>query len=160
MNSNLNGLLIGLTLNTKPEDIYRAMIEGTAFGTRIIINAYENSGIEIKELIACGGLTNNKALLEIYSDVIGLEIKVAASTQTTALGGAILGAMAAGSQGGGYDSYEKAISIMTKPAQKVYKPNPKNRKVYNGMFKNYVLLHDFFGRQNPSIMRDLKHFAK
>lgn len=160
MNSNLNGLLIGLTLNTKPEDIYRAMIEGTAFGTRTIINTYENSGIEIKELYACGGLTNNELLLQIYSDVTGLEIKVAASSQTTALGGAILGAIAAGSKREGYDSYEEAISKMTKPTQKLYKPNRKNQRTYNEMFKNYVLLHNFFGRENPSIMKSVKSFVK
>ena len=155
MNSNLNGLLIGLTLNTKPEDIYRAMIEATAFGTRIIINAYENCGIEIKELYACGGLTNNELLLQIYSDVTGLDMKLTATSQATALGGAVLGAMAAGSKGGGYDSYEEAIGKMTKPSQKLYKPNPKHQKIYNKMFKNYVLLHNFFGRENPSIMKNL-----
>ena len=156
MNSDLNGLLMGLTLNTKPEDIYRAMIEATAFGTRLIIDVYKISGIAIKELIVCGGLTRNELLLQIYSDICGLEIKVAASSQTTALGAAILGAMAVGSKGGGFDSYEEAIDKMTMPAEKVYKPNPLNQSVYNEMFKNYVLLHDFFGRENPSLMKNLK----
>ena len=160
MNSDLNGLLIGLTLKTKPEDIYRAMIEATAFGTKLIIEAYIKSGINIKELYACGGLASNELLLQIYSDVSGLEIKVAASTQTTALGAAILGAMAAGSKDGGYDSHEEAIHKMTKPTQKLFKPNPKNLKIYEKIFKNYILLHDFFGRKNPSIMKNLKHFAK
>ncbi len=117
MNSHLNGLLMGLTLNTKPEDVYRAMIEATAFGTRLIIDVYEKNGIVIKELIACGGLTSNELLLQVYSDICGLEIKVAASSQTTALGAAILGAMAVGSKGGGFDSYEEAIDKMTMPAE-------------------------------------------
>jgi L-ribulokinase len=160
MNSNLNGLLIGLTLNTKPEDIYRAMLEATAFGTRVIINAYENNGIAIKELYACGGLTKNDFLLQIYSDVTGLDIKVAASSQATALGGAILGAMVGGSKGRHYGSYAELIGKMTKPVQKLYKPNSKNRKIYSKMFKNYILLHDFFGRENPSIMKSLKCFVK
>ena len=160
MNSNLNGLLIGLTLNTKPEDIYRAMIEATAFGTKIIINGYEESGIKIKELYACGGLTNNRLLLQIYSDIIELDIKVAASSQTTALGGAILGAMAAGSKRSGYDSYKEAISKMTRPAQKIYKPNSKQKANYKKMFKNYIQLHDYFGRENPWIMKSLKRGIK
>jgi len=158
MNSHLNGLLIGLTLKTKPEDIYRAMIEATAFGTRLIIEAYEGSGIKINELYACGGLTSNELLLQIYSDISGLCIKVAASSQTTALGAAILGAIAAGSKEGGYDSYEEAIARMTEPFQKLYKPNQKNQKIYNEMYKNYVLLHDFFGRKIPSLMKNLKPF--
>ena len=156
MNSHLNGLLMGLTLNTKPEDVYRAMIEATAFGTRLIIDVYKTNGIVIKELIACGGLTSNELLLQIYSDICGLEIKVAASPQTTALGAAILGAMAVGSKGGGFDSYEQAIDKMTIPAKRVYKANPHNQNVYSEMFKNYVLLHDFFGRENPSLMKNLK----
>jgi len=159
MNSHLNGLLMGLTLNTKPEDVYRAMIEATAFGTRLIIDTYEKNGIAIKELVACGGLTSNKLLLQVYSDICGLEIKVAASSQTTALGAAILGAMAVGSKGGGFDSYEQAIDKMTMPAERVYKPNPHNQNVYSEMFKNYVLLHDFFGRENSSLMKNLKYLV-
>ncbi len=159
MNSDLKGLLIGLTLNTKPEDIYRAMIEATAFGTRLIIEVYKSSRIEINELYACGGLVSNEFLLQIYSDITGLEIKVAASSQTTALGAAILGAMAAGSKGGGYDSHNEAINKMTKPVRKVYKPNPKNQGIYDEMFKDYALLHDFFGRKNPSIMKNLRRLV-
>jgi L-ribulokinase len=160
MNSDLSGILVGLSLNTKPEDIYRAMIEATAFGTRMIINGYENNGIEVKELYACGGLTSNEFLLQVYSDVIGLNVRVTTSSQTTALGGAILGAMAAGLKGGGYDSYEEAVGEMTKPAQRLYRPDPINQKIYSEMFQNYVLLHDYFGRKNPSIMRALGCFVR
>ena len=131
------------------------MIEATAFGTWLIIDVYKRSEIAINELIACGSLTSNELLLQIYSDISGLGIKVAASSQTTALGAAILGAMAVGSKGGGFDSYEEAIDKMTMPAEKVYKPDPHNQSVYNEMFKNYVLLHDFFGRENPSLMKNL-----
>ncbi len=158
MNSSLNGLLLGLTLNTKPEDIYRAMIEATAFGTRLIIDVYKKSGITINELVACGGLTSNELLLQIYSDVCGLKIRVASSLQTTALGAAILGAVAVGSRQGGFDSYEEAIGKMTMLSEKVYTPNPPDQSVYNEMFKKYVLLHDFFGRENPSLMKNLKSF--
>ncbi len=160
MNSRLNGLLVGLTLNTKPEDIYRAMIEATAFGTRLIIEGYKRSGVFIKELYVCGGLTRSDLLLQIYSDITGLDINLGASSQTTALGASILGAMAAGSAEGGYDSFEEAIGKMTKPAQKVYKPHPVSQRIYNKIFKNYVLLHNFFGRENPSIMKSLKYSVK
>ena len=159
MNSNLNGLLVGLTLNTKPEDIYRAMIEATAFGTRLIIEGYERSGIFIDELYVCGGLTQNDLLLQIYSDITGLDINLGASSQTTALGASIHGAMAAGSSEEGYDSFEEAINKMTKPAKKVYKPHPANQRIYNKIFKNYVLLHDFFGRENSSLMKNLKYLV-
>jgi L-ribulokinase len=160
MNSSLSGLLIGLTLETKPEDIYRAMIEATAFGTRLIIEAYGSSKININELYACGGLTSNGLLLQIYADITGLDIKVATSSQPTALGAAILGAMAAGSGEGGYDLHEDAIDKMTKPVQKTYKPNPDHQRIYNEMYKDYILLHDFFGRKNPSIMNKLKRFVE
>ncbi|MBT6716878.1 MAG: ribulokinase [Nitrospina sp.] len=159
MNSDLSGLLIGLTLNTRPEDIYRAMIEATAFGTKTIIKTYENNGITINDLYACGGLANNELLLQIYSDILGLEVKVATSSQTTALGAAILGAVSAGSKRGGYDSYPEAIKKMVKPAHKLYKPELKNQRVYSEMFKNYVLLHDYFGKENPSMMKNLKYLA-
>ena len=159
MNSSLNGLLVGLTLNTKPEDIYRAMIEATAFGTRLIIEGYERSGIFINELYVCGGLTQNDLLLQIYSDITGLDINLVASSQTTALGASIHGAMAAGSSEEGYDSFEEAINKMTKPAKKVYKPHPVNQRIYNKIFKNYVLLHDFFGRENSSLMKNLKYLV-
>lgn len=159
MNSDLNGLLIGLTLNTRPEDIYRAMLEATAFGTRLIIDVYKNSGVAINELIACGGLIQNELLLQIYSDICGLEIKVAASSQTTALGAAILGAVAVGAEKGGFSSYEEAINKMTLPAEKVYRPKPQNQNIYHQMFKKYVLLHDFFGRENPLLMKKLKFMS-
>lgn len=156
MNSNLKGVLVGLTLKTKPEDIYRAMIEATAFGTRVIIEGYEKSGLNIEELHACGGLVSNPLLMQIYSDVTGRTIKVASSSQTTALGAAILGAVAAGSEHGGHGSYSEAIKKMTRPAKKILKPNLENHKIYNKTFESYILLHDFFGRNIPSIMKGLK----
>jgi L-ribulokinase len=156
MNSNLSGVLVGLTLNTKPEDIYRAMIEATAFGTRLIIETYENSGIRIKELYACGGLIKNSMLLQIYSDITGRTIKVAASSQTMALGAAILGVLTADSKSGRSSSYADVVSRMTKPAQVIYHPNPENQKIYEKLFKEYLVLHDYFGREKPSLMKGLK----
>lgn len=157
MDSDLSGILVGLTLNTKPEDIYRAMIEATAFGTKIIIETYERSGIKIEELYACGGLVRNSLILQIYSDITERTIKVAASSQTTALGAAILGAVTAGPENGGFSSYENAIAKMTMPPQAIYQPNLENQKIYKKLFENYVRMHDYFGRERPSIMKDLKN---
>ena len=155
MNSDLKGVLVGLTLKTKPEDIYRALVEATAFGTRIIIEAYEENGLNIDELYTCGSLVNNPLIMQIYSDVTGRPIKVASSSQATALGAAILGSVAAGPEYGGYGSYAEAIKKMTVPAKKTYKPNRENLEIYNKIFVDYKLLHDFFGRDNPSIMKNL-----
>lgn len=155
MNSNLKGVLVGLTLKTKPEDIYRAMIEATAFGTRIIVDTYEEIGLNIDEFYACGGLVNNPLIMQIYSDVTGRPIKIASSSQATALGAAILGSVAAGSKCGGYGSYAEAIRKMTAPAKIIYKPNRENLEIYNKIFVGYKLLHDFFGRDKPTIMKNL-----
>ena len=154
MNSDLKGVLVGLTLKTKPEDIYRALVEATAFGTRIIIEAYEENGLNIDELYTCGSLVNNPLIMQIYSDVTGRPIKVASSSQATALGAAILGSVAAGPEYGGYGSYAEAIKKMTVPPKKTYKPNRENLEIYNKIFVDYKLLHDFFGRDNPSIMKN------
>ena len=159
MNSYLNGALIGLTLKTKPEDIYRAMIEATAFGTRIIIETFEKNGVNINELYACGGLTKNSLIMQVYSDITGRPIKVSASSQATALGAAILGAIAAGPKRGGYDSYGEAIEKMTLPTIKVYKSNSEDFQIYSKIFKNYIQLHDYFGRDHSALMKNLKSFA-
>lgn len=158
MNSDLSGVLVGLTLNTKPEDIYRAMIEATAFGTRVIIENYENSGIRIEELYACGGLIKNSMLLQIYSDITGRTIRVSASSQATALGAAILGVVAADSKSVKSFSYVDVLSRMTKPAQAIYQPNLDNQKIYEKLFKEYLILHDYFGREKAYLMKDLKNY--
>jgi L-ribulokinase len=152
MNSDLSGMLLGLTLNTKIEDIYRAMIEATAFGTKVIIETYETSGIEIEELYACGGLISNPMLLKIYADITGRTIKVAASAQTTALGASILGAVSAGPKNGSLSTYSNTISKMTKPAKAIYQPNQENQRIYEKLYSNYILLHDYFGRERSPIL--------
>jgi L-ribulokinase len=156
MNSNLSRVLVGLTLNTKPEGICRAMIEATAFGTRMIIETYENSGIRIEDLYACGGLIKNSMLLQIYSDIAGRTIRVAASSKTMALGAAILGILTADSKNGRSSSYADVVTRMTKAAQAIYQSNPENQKIYEILFKEYLILYDYFWRQKPSLMKSLK----
>lgn len=156
-NADLSGMLLGFTLNTKSEEIYRALIEATAFGTRIIIEAFVNGGLPIEELYACGGMPHkDKLLMQIYADVTGREIKVASSRQTSALGAAMFGAIAAGSESGGYDSIEDAVTYMASLEKKTYLPIPENVKVYHQLFAEYKKLHDYFGRGDNQVMERLK----
>ena len=153
----LTGLLIGATLATKPEEIYRALIEATAYGSRIIIESFQNNGVPIHQLVACGGLPEkNKLLMQIYADVTGLPIKVSASNQTSALGSAMFGAVAAGKGLGGYDSIYEAAKVMAHLKDEMYVPNPENQEVYEKLYADYVVLHDYFGRGANDVMKRLK----
>ena len=157
VDADLTGLLIGATLATKPEEIYRALIEATAYGSRIIIESFQNNGVPIHELVACGGLPEkNKLLMQIYADVTGLPIKVSASNQTSALGSAMFGAVAAGKGLGGYDSIYEAAKVMAHLKDEMYVPNPKNQEVYEKLYAEYVILHDYFGRGANDVMKRLK----
>jgi L-ribulokinase len=153
----LTGLLLGATLATKPEEIYRTLIEATAYGTRVIVDTFQQNGVPVNELVACGGLPEkNKLLMQIYADVTGCEIKVTASTQTPALGSAMFGAVAAGKSAGGYDSIYEAAKTMAHLKQESYKPIPENQQVYEKLFAEYLRLHDYFGRGENNVMKTLK----
>ena len=153
----LTGMLLGATLATKAEEIYRALIEATAYGTRVIIEAFEQNNVPVKELVACGGLPEkNKLLMQIYSDVTGREIKVTASNQASALGSAMFGAVAAGKQAGGYDTIFEAARHMAHIKDEIYKPISENKKVYDLIFREYLRLHDYFGRGENNVMKTLK----
>ena len=153
----LTGLLIGQTLATKPEEIYRALIEATAYGTRIIIETFEDNGVPVREIVATGGLPDrNKLLMQIYADVTGLEIKVAAAKQTPALGSAMFGAVAADKDVGGYDSIYDASKAMAHLRDEVYRPNLSAKVVYDQLYVEYVRLHDYFGRGENDVMKRLK----
>ena len=153
----LTGLLLGATLATKTEEIYRALIEATAFGTRVIVNTFQQNGVPIHELVACGGLPEkNKLLMQIYADVTGLEIKVSASKQAPALGSAMFGALVAGKAAGGYDSIYAAAQTMAHLKDETFKPIPENQAVYEKLFVEYLRLHDYFGRGGNNVMKTLK----
>jgi L-ribulokinase len=153
----LTGMLLGMTLLTKPEEIYRALIEATAYGTRKIIDTFNDNGVPVNEIVATGGLPDhNKLLMQIYADVTGREIKVAAAKQTPALGSAMFGAVAAGKAAGGYDTIYEASQHMAHLRSEVYKPNPQARKVYDRLYAEYELLHDYFGRGGNDVMKRLK----
>ena len=153
----LTGLLLGATLATKPEEIYRALIEATAYGKRIIIETFQKNGVPIHELIACGGLPEkSKLLMQIYADVIGLPIRVSSSNQTPALGSAMFGAVAAGKELGGYDSIYEAAKVMAHLKDVIYTAIPENQSVYEKLYAEYLTLHDYFGRGENDVMKRLK----
>ena len=115
VDADLEGLLVGMTLATRAPEIYRALIEATAFGTRVIVDAFESAGVPVERIVACGGLPErNKLLMQIFADVTGRELAVAASTQAPALGSAMFGAVAAGAALGGYDSIVEASRRMAR----------------------------------------------
>jgi len=161
VDGDLTGLIIGCTLQSKPEEIYRALIEATAFGTKMIIDTFEENQVPIDELYAAGGIAaKNDLLMQIYSDVTNREIRVSASSQATALGSAMFGAVAAGKERGGYDTITEAAEKMVRLQDRVYKPIPENNKIYNLLYAEYKKLHDYFGRGGNNVMKHLKEIKK
>jgi len=154
----LTGVLVGMTLATRAEEIYRALIEATAFGTRTIVEAFESKGVTVNELVACGGLPEkNRLLMQIYADVTGREIKLANPLQTcSALGAAMHGAVAAGHTAGGYDSITEAARHMARVEKRTFRPDPDSHAVYNRLYAEYHSLHDYFGRGANDVMKRLK----
>ena len=154
----LTGMMLGMTLATRAEEIYRALIEATAFGTRQIIEAFESKGIHVQTLVACGGLPEkNRLLMQIYADVTGREIRLAKELQTcSALGAAMHGAVAAGRAGGGYATIGEAAKQMAHIQKLSYKPRAENHAIYSQLFKEYQVLHDYFGRGANDVMKRLK----
>ncbi|MBO7746663.1 ribulokinase [Paenibacillus sp. MWE-103] len=157
VDTNLTGTIVGLTLLSKPQEIYRALLEATAFGTRKIVDAFQANGVDVNELYACGGLPQkNRLLMQIYADVTNREIMVAASKQTPALGAAMFGAVAAGAAKGGYDSVVDAAAAMARVREETFKPIPANVAAYEKLYAEYNLLHDYFGRGANDVMKRLK----
>lgn len=157
VDADLRGLLVGMTLATRPAEIYRTLIEATAFGTRVIMDAFEQAGLAVDRVVACGGLPErNRLLMQIYADATGREFAVAASTQVPALGSAIWGAVAAGV----YDSIDDASRHMAHLSETTYEPNPDHRDTYDALYREYVRLHDLFGRHGDEVMRTLKRLQR
>lgn len=153
VDANLSGLLIGATLSTRAPDIYRALIEATAFGTRVIIEAFEARGIPVTELVAAGGLPEKNALLkQIYADVTGRALRLAGSPQSPALGAAMHAAVAAGV----YPNIEAAAEKMGKLRDEVVQPIAANRPIYDQLYDDYRTLYDTFGRGGNDVMKRLK----
>lgn len=156
----LTGLLLGQTLHTQPHEIYRALVEATAFGALAIIDRIEEYGVAVKQIVNCGGLASkNSMLMQIYADITNRPMKISRSDQTPALGAAMFSAIAAGKKKGGYDSVEEAQKIMTGPG-KEFIPIQENHLIYKKLYSLYKQLHDSFGTKEwsgnlYSIMKDL-----
>ncbi|MFC4302296.1 ribulokinase [Cohnella boryungensis] len=157
VDTNLTGVVVGYSLLTKPEEMYRTLLEATAYGTRKIIDVFHGNGVPVEEVYACGGLPQRNALLmQIYADVTNREIKVADSKQTPAVGAAMFGAVAAGSARGGYDSVVDAAKAMARVREETFKPIAENVAVYEKLYQEYSTLHDYFGRGANDVMKRLK----
>ncbi|TFB47252.1 ribulokinase [Cryobacterium tagatosivorans] len=148
----LSGLVVGTTLTTRTEEIYRALLEATAFGTRVIVETFNASGVPVTEFIVAGGLLKNAFLMQAYSDILRLPISTIASEQGPALGSAIHAAAAAGA----YPDVRAAGQAMGKLNKNVYTPNEKSSAAYDKLFAEYSLLHDYFGRGTNNVMHRLK----
>jgi L-ribulokinase len=157
VDANLSGMLIGATLGTRAPDIFRALIEATAFGTQIIVETFEQNGVAVKELVACGGLAErNKLLLQIYADVTGREFVQAGSGHTSARGAAMFGAYAAGHAAGGYASLTDAAKHMASASGATHQPNAQNHATYQKLFAEYRKLHEYFGCGANDVMKRLR----
>jgi len=147
VDANLSGLLVGLTLATTPAEIYRALIEATAFSTRRILDAFEAQRIPVREIVAVGGLAERSPLLlRIYADVTRRPIALAASANASALGAAMLGAVAAGVERGGHSSFVDAAGAMAHLKPGRIEPDPKAADAYDALYPDWLALHDHFGR--------------
>jgi len=153
----LTGLVLGQTLYTTPAEIYRALIEATAFGARAIIERIKEYGVPIDRVVCAGGIAEkNPLLMQIYADVTGCTMQVAGSSQACALGSAVSAAVLAGA----HKHFAAAQAAMTSVKPKQYKPIPSNRKVYDQLYALYRQLHDSLGGLNKSadlskVMKDL-----
>ena len=142
----LTGLIVGQTLHTTRAEIYRALVEATAFGARAIIGRMQEYDVPIERVVCCGGIAEkNDLFMQIYADVIGMPMLTAGSSQTPALGAAIAAAVAAGKKVGGYDGFEAAQARMTSPGTRVFAPNPEAHAIYDDLYLLYRQLHDTFG---------------
>lgn len=153
----LTGMILGMTLQTKPEEIYRALIEATAYGTRMIVENYRRGGVPVEEFVASGGIAlKDPMMMQIYADVLNMPIRVTSASQGPALGSALFGAVAAGKEAGGFDSIFEAARAMDTSQDILYRPMPENAAVYDKLYAEYEKLHDYFGRGENDVMKRLK----
>jgi len=160
VDANLSGLIVGLTLRSKPHEIYRALVESTAYGTMRVIETFERADVRTDSIVACGGIAQkNPMLVQIYADVTGRAIRVAASAQASSLGAAILGAVAAGAKAGGHDAVASAVKRMCRKPVAAYRPKPRNHRTYQALYELYRRLSDHFGRYRDPVMRTLRELS-
>jgi len=148
----LSGLVLGMTLATQPEDVYRALIESTAFGTRKIVETFDAHGCPVTEFVAAGGLLQNAFLMQTYANVLRMPIATCASAQAPALGSAIHAAVAAGA----YEDVPAAGEAMGGRGARTYHPEPAAADAYDRLYAEYSRLHDYFGRGENEVMHRLR----
>jgi L-ribulokinase len=151
VDASLSGVIAGLTLASTPAEIYRALLESTAYGTRMIMDTFAASGVPVSELVVAGGLVRNDLLMRIYADVTRRPLSVITSAQAPALGSAMHAAVAAGA----YPDITAAAAAMGRRAHDAYLPDPARAAVYDELYAQYVQLHDYFGRENDTLLHFL-----
>ncbi len=157
VNADLSGVLVGLTVTTEPHEIYRGLLESTAFGTRRVIETFETGGVTVEEVIACGGLAErNTLLLQLTADIIGRKVLAAPIKHASAVGAAIYAAAAAGPRVGGYGSLADAISRMGTTDRVTYRPRTDTQRVYEHFYQDYLELARYFGEGGTDVMRRLR----
>lgn len=155
-NSRLSGMILGLTLKTKPEHIYRALMEATAFGARVIVEAYEKAGVPVREIVICGGIAvKNPFLMQLYADILGRPLRVSRCAQAPALGSAIYAAAAAGKEKGFPDLFS-AVRAMRAGDFLHYAPDAARHAAYAPLYREYLRLHDYFGRGGNQVMERIR----
>ena len=152
----LSGVVVGQTLATRPEQGYRALLEATAFGTRVIVESFVGAGVPVNEFIVAGGLLSNPQLMQTYADVLRLPISTIASEQGPALGSAIHAAIAAGV----YPDARAAAACMGALDRAAYTPNEADAEVYDRLYDEYLRLHDWFGRGGNAVMKRLRSLRR
>ena len=152
----LSGLVLGMTLATRPEEVYRALVEATAFGTRVIVETFAASGVPVAEFVAAGGLLKNEFLMQVYADVLRMPVATCASAQGPALGSAIHAAVAAGA----YPGVRAAGAVMGSRGARSYLPDKAAADGYDRLYAEYARLHDYFGRGANDVMHRLHAMRK
>jgi L-ribulokinase len=158
--ADLSGLVAGLTLQTRPDQIYRAMLESIAFGNRRIIDNFEEHGLGLGEIVACGGIAEKSPLLmQMIADVARRPVRVPASSQVPARGAALFGAVAAGRKAGGFEDIGTAIAATAPAAARSFLPDRATGEAYERIYRVYRQLYDAFGATHAGLLHELKRIA-
>ena len=156
----LSGMLLGMTLQTRPEEIYRALMEGLGFGLRSVIDAHERAGVPIRALHVSGGISyKNPLFMQLLSNIIQRPLYISKPLPTPAVGMAILSACAAGTQKGGYDQLDEAAARMSCLSDIRYQPDASQAAAYDALYQEYIALHDYFGRGANDVMKRLRDLS-
>lgn len=156
VDASLSGMFLGMTLRTKPEEMFRAIVEANAFGTRVIIENFEKHGVTVDRMTAAGGITRKSPfVMQTLADILGKTLCVSGYLHSSALGSAIYASVAAK----GHPSLKSAVAAMADPCDTVYRPRPEAKAVYDQLYKEYLTLHDYFGRGGNDVMKRLKKIS-